>query len=187
MTCGLQLPRLPSPSLSLGVFSDSGLLSRWCNPTLSSFAVSFSTCSRAFPASESFPMSQLFASGGQSMDSFRWTVSDLWSPKKTELWDEGPGLVTQSFCVAEVLLEEASDIDIKREPEHPTPWSHRGLTYFYQTHSHNICLKITRLVTRFLLRKRSMSSSKIHCDYIIISTELKEKQDKLSKISCFAV
>ena len=63
----------------------------------------------------------------------------------------------------------------------PTPWSYQGLTYFYQTHSHNICLKI-RLVTRFLLR-RSMSSSKIHCYYIIISAELKEKQDNLSKIS----
>ena len=45
----------------------------------------------------------------------------------------------------------------------------------YQTHSHNICLKITRLVRRYL-RRKNMSSSKKHCCYIIFSTELKEKQ-----------
>ena len=53
----------------------------------------------------------------------------------------------------------------------------------YQTHSH-IHLKIIVLVRRFLLRRRNMSLSKIHCCYIIISTELKEKhtldQDELS-------
>ena len=45
----------------------------------------------------------------------------------------------------------------------------------YRTHSHNIHLKITRLVRRFLLKRRNMSFSKIHCYYIIISTELKGK------------
>ena len=53
----------------------------------------------------------------------------------------------------------------------------------YQTHSQNICLNITRLVRRFLLRRRNLSSSNIHCYYIIIRTELKEKhaleQDEL--------
>ena len=54
---------------------------------------------------------------------------------------------------------------------------------YYQTPSHNIHLKITRLSRKFLLRRRNMSLSKIHCCYIIISTELKEKhtleQDEL--------
>ena len=52
----------------------------------------------------------------------------------------------------------------------------------YQTHSHNIHLRITGLVRRFL-RRRNLSSSKILCCYIIISTEFKEKctleQDEL--------
>ena len=43
----------------------------------------------------------------------------------------------------------------------------------YQTHFHNIHLKITRLVRRFLLKRRNMSLSKIHCCYIKLSTELK--------------
>ena len=46
---------------------NSCLLSWWCHPTISSFVVPFSSCLQSFPASGSFPMSQLFASGGQSI------------------------------------------------------------------------------------------------------------------------
>ena len=46
--------------------SNSCPLSQWCHPTISSSIVPFSSCPQSFPASESFPMSQLFASGGQS-------------------------------------------------------------------------------------------------------------------------
>ena len=42
-------------------------LSRWCHPTISSSAIPFSSCLQSFPASGSFPMNQLFASGGQSI------------------------------------------------------------------------------------------------------------------------
>ena len=62
---GLQHAWLPCPSLSLGVCSNSCPLSRWCHPTISSSVVFFS-CPYSFPASGSFPMSQLFALGGQS-------------------------------------------------------------------------------------------------------------------------
>ena len=65
-TCGLQHTRLPCPSLSLGICSNSCLLSRWCHTTISSSVVPFS-CPQSFPASGSFPMSQHFASGGQSI------------------------------------------------------------------------------------------------------------------------
>ena len=64
---GLQHTRLPCPSLSPGACSNSRLLSQWCHPTISSCVVLFSTCPQFFPASESFPMSWLFASGGQSI------------------------------------------------------------------------------------------------------------------------
>ena len=55
---------LPSPTLSL-VCSNSCPLSWWCHPTISSSVAPFSFCLQSFPASGSFPMSQLFASGGQ--------------------------------------------------------------------------------------------------------------------------
>ena len=62
---GLQHTRLPCPSLSPRVCSNSCSLSRWCHPTISSSVTHFS-CHQSFPASGSFPVSWLFASGSQS-------------------------------------------------------------------------------------------------------------------------
>ena len=63
---GLQHTRLLCPSPTPGAYSNSCPLSWWCHPAISSFVVPFSSCLQSFPASGSFPMSQLFASGGQS-------------------------------------------------------------------------------------------------------------------------
>ena len=60
--------RLPGPSPSPGACSNSCPLSRWCHPTISPSVVPFSSCLRSFPASGSFPMSQLFSSGGQTIE-----------------------------------------------------------------------------------------------------------------------
>ena len=62
---GLQHIRPPCPSSTPRVYSNSCPLSWWCHPTISSSVVPFSSCLQSFPASGSFPMSQLFASGGQ--------------------------------------------------------------------------------------------------------------------------
>ena len=62
---GLQHARLPCPSPTPGACSDSCLSSRWCHPTISSSVITFS-CLQSCLASGSFPMSQFFASGGQS-------------------------------------------------------------------------------------------------------------------------
>ena len=62
---GLQHARLPFPSPSPGVFSNSCPLTQWCHPTISSSIVPFSCCLQSFPASGSFPLSQFFPSGGQ--------------------------------------------------------------------------------------------------------------------------
>ena len=64
---GLQHARLPCPSPSPGACSNSCPLSQWCYPTISSSVIPFSSCSQSFPASGSFLMSQLFASGDQSI------------------------------------------------------------------------------------------------------------------------
>ena len=63
---GLQHARVPCPSPTPGVYSDSRPLSRWCHPTISSSVVPISSCTRSFPILRSFPMSWLFPSGGQS-------------------------------------------------------------------------------------------------------------------------
>ena len=72
-----------SPSPSPRVHSNSRPLSRWCHPAISSSVVPFSSCPQSLPASESFPMSQLFIWGGQ-----RTEVSALASflPKNIQGW-----------------------------------------------------------------------------------------------------
>ena len=79
----LQHARPPCPSPTPGVHSNSCLSSRWCHPAISSSVVHFSSCPQALPASESFPMSQLFSWGGQSTG-----VSALASvlPMNTQDW-----------------------------------------------------------------------------------------------------
>ena len=64
---GLQHTRPPCPSPFPGVYPVSCPLNPWCHPTISSSAISFSSCLQSFPASGSYPVSQLFASSGQSI------------------------------------------------------------------------------------------------------------------------
>ena len=79
----LQHARLPCPSLSSRVCSNSCPLSQWCHPNISSSVASFSSCSQSFPASGSFPMSQLFTSGSQSS---RASVSASVLPMNAQVW-----------------------------------------------------------------------------------------------------
>ena len=78
-----QHARPPCPSPTPGVHSSSCPLTRWGHPAISSSVVPFSSCPQSLPASESFPMSQLFAWGGQSTG-----VSSLASilPMNTQGW-----------------------------------------------------------------------------------------------------
>ena len=71
---GLQHARLPCLSLSPRACSNSCPPSRWCHPTSSSSVTPFSSCPQSLPASESFPMSWLFASGGQSIGALSSTL-----------------------------------------------------------------------------------------------------------------
>ena len=78
-----QHARPPCPSPTPGVHSDSHPSSRWCHPAISSWVIPFSSCPQSLPEGGSFPMSQLFAWGGQSTG-----VSALASflPKNTQDW-----------------------------------------------------------------------------------------------------
>ena len=72
---GLQHTRPPCPSPISRVYSNSCPLSQWSHPTISSSVIPFSSCLQSFPASGSFQMSQLFASGGQSIGSFSFNIT----------------------------------------------------------------------------------------------------------------
>ena len=75
-----QHARPPCPSPTPGVHPNPCPLSWWCHPTISSSVIPFSSCFQSLPASGSFPVSQLFASGGHKVlecqlqhQSFQWT------------------------------------------------------------------------------------------------------------------
>ena len=132
-----QHTRPPCPSSTPGVHSDSLPSSQWCHPAISSSVVPFSSCPQSLPASESFPMSQLFAWGSQSTG-----VSALASllPKKSQGWSplEWTGWISlQSKGLSRVFsnttvqkhqffstqLSSQSNSHIRTWPlEKPLPW-----------------------------------------------------------------
>ena len=86
-----QHARPPCPTPTPGVHSDSRPSGQWCHPAISSFIVPFSSCPQSLPASESFPMSQLFASGGQNIGVSSSTSvlpmnTEDWSPSEWTGW-----------------------------------------------------------------------------------------------------
>ena len=99
----LQHTRPPCPSSTPGVHPNLCQLSRWCHPAISSSVIPFSSCPQSLPASESFPVSQLFAWGGQSIG-----VSALASflPKNTQDWSPlewTGGISLQSKVLPQIL------------------------------------------------------------------------------------
>ena len=78
-----QHARPPCPSQTLRVHANSRPSSQWCHPAISSSVVPFSSCPQSLPASESFPMSQLFAWGSQSIEV---SASAPVLPKNTQGW-----------------------------------------------------------------------------------------------------
>ena len=86
-----QHARPPCPSPTAGVYPNSCPSSRWCHPAISSSVVPFSSCPQSLPASESFPMTQFFAWGGQStgvsaLASFLPMNTQGWSPSEWTGW-----------------------------------------------------------------------------------------------------
>ena len=82
---GMHHARAPCPSPAPRVYSNSCPLSWWCHPIISSSVIPFSSCLQSFSASGSFQMSQLFASGGQTIKSFNFNISPS---------NEHPGLIS---------------------------------------------------------------------------------------------
>ena len=88
--------RLPCTSLSPWVCSNSCPLSQWCHPIISSSVAPFSSCLRSFPAPRSFSVSQVFASGGQSIGT--WALASVLSMNIQGWFPLGlPGLISWLF------------------------------------------------------------------------------------------
>ena len=90
---GLQQARPPCPSPTPGVYSNSCPSSQRCHPAISSSVIPFSSCPQSLPALGSFPMSQLFASGNQSIGV---SASASAPPMNTQDWSPlgGPGWIS---------------------------------------------------------------------------------------------
>ena len=101
---GLQHTRLPCPSPTHGVGSNSCPSSQWCYPTISSFVVHFSSCLKSLEASVSFPVSLLFVSGGQiigaatSASVLPMNIQDWFALAPTGLISLQPKGLSRVFC-----------------------------------------------------------------------------------------
>ena len=84
----LQHARPPCPSPAPGVYPNSCPSSQWCHPAISSCVIHFSSCPQSFPASGSFPMSQLFASAAKVPEFQLQPQSFQWTPR-TDLLQDG--------------------------------------------------------------------------------------------------
>ena len=108
---GLQHARLPCPPLSPGVCSNSRPLSQWWYPTISSSVVPFSSCLQSFPASGSFPISQFFASGGQSIGAsasiLPMYIQDWFPLGLTGVISLQSKGLSEVFCIVEYMLRKA--------------------------------------------------------------------------------
>ena len=116
----------PCPSPTLRVYSNSCPLSRWCHSAISSSVVPFSSCPQSLPASESFPMSQLFTWGSQSIG-----VSALTSflPKKSQQdsWVQFSSVAQSCPIPCDPMNCTTSGLPV-----------HHQLPEFTQTHVHRV-------------------------------------------------
>ena len=127
----LQHARPPCPLPTPGVHPNPCPLSRWCHPAISSSVVPFSSCPQSFPASGSLPVSQLFASGGQSIGSFSFNISPS---------NEHPGLICLDWL--DLLAVQGT---LKSLPEHSNHCMQNNRSYFlkFDTTDFNINLSLS--------------------------------------------
>ena len=122
-----QHARPPCPSPTPRVHSNSDPSSRWCHPAISSSVVPFSSCHESLPASESFPMSQLFTWGGQSTGFSFHIISSKntqgWSPLEWTGWIslQSKGL-SRVFSNTTVQKHHSLVLSFLHSPTHIYTW-----------------------------------------------------------------
>ena len=132
---GLQHARLPCPSPTPRTCSNSCLSSQWCHPTISSSVVPFSSHPQSLWASGSFPMSRLFASGGQSIGAL---PSALVLPMNIQNWFP-LRLTSLIFLLSEGLSRVFSSPTVRKHQlfsAQPSLWSNSDIcTWYWKNHS----------------------------------------------------
>ena len=127
-----QHTRPPCPSPTPGVHSNSCPLSQWCHPAISSSVVPFSSCPQSLPASESFPMSQLFTWGGQSIGSFSFSISPS---------NEHPGLISSKMDWLDLLAVQGTLKTLLQHHSSKASILQRSVFFRIQSHIHTWLLE----------------------------------------------
>ena len=183
---GPQHSRPPCPSPIPRVHPNPCPSSRWCLPTISSSVAPFSSCSQSFPASGSFPVSQLFASGGQSIGVSASTSvlpmkSQDWFPLG---WNGWISLQSEGFSRLNLLQHHSSKASILWcsaffivQPSHPIMTTGKTTALTTQTFVGKVmsllCNKLSRLVVTFLPRSKHLLISWLQSPSAVI-LELKK-------------
>ena len=179
----LQHTRPPCPSPTPGVHSDSRPSSQWCHPAISSSVVPFSSCPQSLPASESFPMSQLFTWGGQStavsaLASFLPKKSQGWSPSEWTGWISLQSRSTNKELNPEddknsvkLYIKRNKEIDLPISPSASSGWKcneKRDMIEFHDTYREKVVLISVlseRISTLFLCGSKVRVSH--HQDFLL--------------------
>ena len=166
------------PSPTPGVRSDSRPSSQWCHPAISSSVVPFSSCPQSLPASESFPMSQLLAWGGQSTGV---SASASFAPKKSQGWSpsEWTGWISlQSKGHKSLLQHHSSKASILRcsafftvQLSHPYMTTGKTIALTRQTFIGKVMSllfnMLSRLVTTLLPRSKRLLISWLQSPFTV--------------------
>ena len=152
----LQHARLPCPSPTPKVYPNSCPSSRWCHPTISSSVVPFSSCPQSLPASGSFPMSQLFTWGGQSigvsalasvlpMNTQDWSLNGLvgspWSPRDSQ----------ESPPTSQFKSINSSAISFLYSPKHPYMTTGKTIALTRLTFVGKVMFLLLNMLSRLVL------------------------------------
>ena len=192
----LQRTRPPCPSSTPGVHSDSRPSSQWCHPAISSSVIPFSSCSQSLPASESFPMSQLFTWGGQStgvsaLASFLPKKSQGWSPSEWTGWiylqSKGLSRVFSNTTVSSKasILRHSAFFTVQLSHPYMTTGKTMALTRrtFVGKVMSLLLNMLSRLVITFLPKSKSLLISWLQSPSVVILEPKKIKSDTVSTVS----
>ena len=166
---GLQHAILPCLALSPKDCSNSCPLSRWCHPAISSSVTPFSSCPQSFPASRTFPMSQLCTLGGQSIGA---SASASVLPMNIQDWFP-LGLTGLISLLSKGLLKVFSSTTVQKHQfftAQPSLWSHICTWILWENHSFEyteLVGKVTSLLFNMLFRL--VIAFLLRCKHLLIS------------------
>ena len=190
-----QPARPPCPLPTPGVYSNSGPSSRWCHPTISSSVFPFSSCPQSFQASGSFPMSQLFASGGQRIGvSASTSVLQMstknWSPLG---WTGWISLQFKGFSrvLSNITVQKhqffSTQLSLQSNSHNPYTTTEKTIALTRQTFVYKVMSllfnMLSRLVKTFLPRSKRLLISWLQSPSAVILEPKKVKLDAVSTVS----